>query len=435
MKVIIIGGGFSGLSAAYYSAQYGYDVLLLESSPVIGGAWRPIKADRFSYPIDNGQHILSGAYTATLDFLSAAGSDKLFSDTGRLNIPFIYKSKKYHLNTTLLPSPFGELLGIFLYRKLDLKSKISIIKFIRRIAECPPDKAGTAEDYLIAEKQTRNALDFFWEPIIISACNADSSKVSAVVVYNMLMRIFGGEKIQSSLLMPKVPVKFILFQIQNLLLEKDVEIQISKKIEVINFENGMVKNIKTDDEEIYTADVYIIAASLKSKLDFMNETDYQNGTCFSSIINAYFLYDRPIMKEKYVSLLGTRLHWIFAEQNAGELGYLYKLTAGSANELVGKDSNAIKQIFITEILQNFPAAKDAKLLQSQIIKEKYATPVIHPQFQKKRPKTNTHYRNMFLAGAYVDTGLPITLESAVLSGKMAAEAVKKYREQNLSAIE
>jgi squalene-associated FAD-dependent desaturase len=431
MKVIIIGGGFAGLAAAYYSAQHGYDVLILESSSVVGGAWRPIKANRFNYPIDNGQHILSDTYTATLDFLKASGADKLFWNTGKLNIPFIENSKKYHLNTTLLPSPFGELLGILLYRKLNLKSKIAIINFLTRIAKSPPEKASTAEEYLKTEKQTANAIEFFWAPIIVSACNANPPNVSAVVFYNMLMRIFGGKTIQSSLLIPKVPVKFILYQIITLLIKNEVEIQVSKTVKEINIKSGVVQSVSTDDGEIYKADVFILAASIKSKELLLNENVYQNGTRYSGIVNAHFLFDRPIMKEKYVSLLGTNLQWVFAEQNAGEFGYLYKLTASAAKPIIGKDSIAIKHIFINEIVNNFPMAKDAKLLQSQVIKEKFATPILHPQFQKKRPKTQMHFKNMFLAGAYVDTGLPITIESAVISAKMAADAVKRYRDEHL----
>ncbi|MEI6090455.1 MAG: hydroxysqualene dehydroxylase HpnE [bacterium] len=432
MKVLIIGGGFAGLSAAYYSALHGYDVLLLESSSVVGGAWRPIKANRFNYPIDNGQHILSSTYTATLDFLRASGADKLFWDTGRLNVPFIQNSKKYKLNTTLLPSPFGELLGILLYRKLSLKSKISIINFMRRIAKIKPNKAYTAEEYLLAEKQSQNAIEYFWAPIIVSACNANPADVSAVVVYNMLMKIFGNKNIQSNLLIPKVPVKFILYQIITLLVKNDVEIQVSKTLKTINSKNGVIHSIETADGEIFRADIFIFATSLKTKEFILNESFYQNGTHYSGIVNAHFLYDRPIMKEKYVSLLGTNLQWVFEEQNAGEFGYLYKLTSSAAKQIIGKDSNTIKHIFVTEIINNFPLAKEAKLLQSQVIKEKFATPILYPQFQKKRPKTQTHYKNMFLAGAYVDTGLPITIESAVISGKMAAEAVKKYRDEHYS---
>ncbi len=433
MKIIIIGGGFAGLSAAYYSALHGYDVLLLESSTVLGGAWRPIKANRFNYPIDNGQHILSSSYSATLDFLRASGADKLFSDTGRLNVPFIHNQKKYHLNTTLFPSPFGELLGIFLYRKLNLISKISILSFIKKIAKNAPNKADTALEYLKAMKQTDNAIEYFWEPIIVSACNAKPELVSAIVVYNMLLRIFGGKTIQSSLLIPKVPVKFILYQIITLLVQNEVEIQISKTVQKLNFKNGVVQSVETADGEIHRADIFILAASLKTKETILNESVYQNGIHYSGIVNAHFLYDRPIMKEKYVSLLGTNLHWVFAEQNAGEFGYLYKLTASAAKPIIGKESSAIKHIFVTEILNNFPMAKDAKILQSQVIKEKWATPILNPQFQKKRPKTNTHFKNMFLAGAYVDTGLPITIESAVLSGRMAADAVKKYRDEKYSS--
>jgi squalene-associated FAD-dependent desaturase len=435
MKVIIIGGGFAGLSAAYYSAHHGYDVLLLESSSVVGGAWRPIKANRFNYPIDNGQHILSTTYSATLDFLRASGADKLFWNTGRLNVPFIHNSKKYHLNTKLLPSPFGEALGIFLYSKLNLKSKFSIINFINKIAKNPPNKSSTAFEYLKAMKQTKNAIDFFWEPIIISACNAKSEMVSALVFYNMLMRIFGGRIIQSNMLIPKVPIKFILYQIIAILVRNDVEIQVSKTIKTINSKNGVVQSVETIDGEVFKGDVFIFAASLKTKEYILNESFYQNGTHYSGIVNAHFLFDRPIMKEKYISLLGTNLQWIFAEQNAGEFGYLYTLTSSAAKPIIGKETSAIKHIFMTEIVNNLPMAKDAKLLQSQIIKEKYATPILYPQFQKKRPKTQTNYKNMFLAGAYVDTGLPITIESAVISGKMAADAVKKYRDEHTPAGE
>jgi zeta-carotene desaturase len=278
--------------------------------------------------------------------------------------------------------------------------------------------------------QTKNAIEFFWEPIIISTCNAKPDMVSAVVVYNMLMRIFATKTIQSNLLIPKVPVKFILYQIIELLELNDVDIQVNRTLKTINSTNGIVKSVETTDGEVFSADVFILATSLKSKDNILNDDIYQKGIHYSGIVNANFLFDRKIMKEKYIALLGTNLQWIFAEQNAGEFGYLYKLTTSAAKPIIGKDIRTIKQIFMTEILDNFPKAKDAKLLQAHIIKEKFATPILNPQFQKKRPKTQTHYKNMFLAGAYVDTGLPITIESAVISGKMAATAVKKYRDEH-----
>ena len=151
----------------------------------------------------------------------------------------------------------------------------------------------------------------------------------------------------------------------------------------------------------------------------------------SPITGVHFWFDREVMQEPFVTLLETTTQWIFnktalydAKKGSGkEKGQYLQLVISASYELLQKPRQEIIDLCLAEVRQALPAAREAKLLKATVIKEAAATFSPQPGVDRWRPKQQTSIRSMFLAGDWTATGWPATMEGAVRSGYLAAEAV------------
>ena len=140
------------------------------------------------------------------------------------------------------------------------------------------------------------------------------------------------------------------------------------------------------------------------------------------IVTVNLWYDRPVMDETFVGLPGRQMHWVFDKRLAfGESASHLSLVASGADSLVGLDRDALVSLAAKEVAAAIPGARAATLVRGTVIREKRATFSLAPG-QPQRPGVSTPVRGLFLAGDWIDTGLPGTIESAALSGHMAAQS-------------
>ena len=140
------------------------------------------------------------------------------------------------------------------------------------------------------------------------------------------------------------------------------------------------------------------------------------------IVTVNLWYDRQVMDEEFVGLPGRAMQWVFDKRRAfGEQASHLSLVSSAASELVGMESDALVSLAAREVAEAIPGARDAVLRRGTVIREKRATFSLAPG-QPRRPGVTTPVRNLFLAGDWIETGLPGTIESAALAGHMAARA-------------
>jgi len=142
---------------------------------------------------------------------------------------------------------------------------------------------------------------------------------------------------------------------------------------------------------------------------------------WSPIVSTLHVYDRPVLPSRFVGIIGRSTQWAFDRGAPGAGAYAVGTVRSAAFDDADRPPEAIAAETDTDLREVFPAARGAALIRARVYKERRATMRATPQSQQLRPPTRSHVEGLFLAGDWIDTGLPPTIESAVLSGHRAAE--------------
>jgi uncharacterized protein with NAD-binding domain and iron-sulfur cluster len=217
------------------------------------------------------------------------------------------------------------------------------------------------------------------------------------------------------------------------------EVNLRMPVRAIRVEGGAVTGVEFDGGRVESADAYVIALPHQAMAGLATEEMKSCEPGLSGITNigvapitgVHFWFDREVMREPFVTLLETTTQWIFNKtalyggvNGAGKSqGQYLQLVISASYDLLQKPRQEIIDLCLKEVRQALPVAREAKLLKATVIKEAAATFSPQPGVDRWRPKQETRIRGMFLAGDWTDTGWPATMEGAVRSGYLAAEAV------------
>jgi squalene-associated FAD-dependent desaturase len=421
-QCLIIGGGLAGLAAASILSSKNLNVTLIESSPKLGGRTYSFKDTETDTEIDNGQHIMMGCYTETLSFLKLIGVENNFEYQQNLFLKFIDRNKnQFQLNAAKTFYPFNLLMAILNYNVLNFSDKISFIRFLIKLPLLNKNSLRkiTVIEWLENENQNPKIIKSFWEILCVGALNTNSEKASALVFYDVLMQIFFKGNFASTIILPKYGLSESIINPASSFLKKNGgTIILSESVKEIVVKDLKVVSIKSDKNISNNFD-YVISAvpfyaldkiiSIK-KLNIVLELEY------STILNIHIWLQENKLQEKFYGLFDSPLHWIFVKGNH------INIVISDANYLVDKSKEEIVKLVIDELVQ-YTTIKMEDVQQYKIIKEKRATFVPNVSTLEKRPNSKTPIKNLFLAGDWTNTGLPSTIESAIKSGRIAAELI------------
>jgi squalene-associated FAD-dependent desaturase len=432
-RIAIIGAGTSGLAAAVklYSSDSPRQIAttIFESRREAGGRTRSFSDSETGDTLDNGQHLLMGCYTSTLEYLRAIGSEHLLQKQNSLELPIMLPSE-HRMSTIKLPSylpvPLNLLAGLLQTDLLHHYEKLAAMRFGLGMMMFRYDKhtanSSCAELFRFTH-QPVTLIEKLWKPIVIGTMNLPPEKASAQVFLHTMRLIFFHSKKFSSLLFPKVGLSDLLIHpALEYLSDHGSEIRYGQNIQSLKAGNNMISLETSDGNNVFDALIfagnYHDASFLPAEiLDTIPDVRY------SPIANAYFWTDKKILGLPICGFIGTTLEWCFTKPTHHS-AELLACTKSAADELMQKDSEEITKILWNDIQRSFPC-NDAQLLRSVIIKEKRATPLLNAELQQSRPKTKTSIPNLYLAGDLVQNGLPMTIEGAVRNGQKAAEEILK----------
>ena len=201
-QVAVVGGGYAGFAAAVTLARGGARVTLFEGSRVLGGRARVVEKD--GYRVDNGQHILLGAYTETLRMLRLVGVKPSVLETRRLTLA--YPGEGCALRAAPLPAPLHLAVGLLRARGLGLADKLAMARLMRHLKarrfRIEPDRPVAA---LLADTaQTERLSRLIWEPLCVAALNTPVGDASAQVFASVLRDSLAAGESASHLLIPRV---------------------------------------------------------------------------------------------------------------------------------------------------------------------------------------------------------------------------------------
>jgi squalene-associated FAD-dependent desaturase len=443
-SVIVIGGGLAGLAAGVALAEAGWRVRLFEQRPFLGG-----RATSYVLPdgehVDNCQHVTFGCCTNLEDFYRRVGSaDKIkFFDRMLLLDP---QGRRGEMHAGFLPAPF-HMTGSFLtFAPLALKDKLAIARAfsdILRSGGHPPDldKSGPLSmlEWLRRRKQTPAAISRFWRTVLVSALSEELDRIDARygidVFWKAVLSNRGGYRMG----VPDVALADLYNGCRIAIERKGGEVALRSPLRKILIDQGAVTSVRFDADRKETADAYIFALPHGVAAELLPAAARELDPSLANVQNlkdtpitgVHFWFDRSVMTEPFITLLDTTTQWIFNKnllhttgngKNLGNIQYL-QLVISASYDLLDKPRQEIIDLCLKEVRQALPAAREANLLKATVIKETAATFSPEPGVDRWRPQQETRIRSMFLAGDWTATGWPATMEGAVRSGYLAAEAV------------
>ncbi|MBV6513457.1 MAG: Hydroxysqualene dehydroxylase [Ignavibacteriaceae bacterium] len=420
-KVVIIGGGIAGLSAAVHLLRKGIQPLLLESTKKAGGRTTSFFDPDFNSYLDNGQHILMGCYKETLSLFSQVEIKSNFILNESLHIDYS-DGERYTLKAPRYFYPLNLAIALFRYKPLSFNESLAALFFMMRVlANISSRPSGKNVVVWLKENgQNDNLIKYLWTPLIIGAMNTSVEKADAGIFCKIVKEIFFSGKFSSTIILPKSDLQTSLVQ--------TLEAKITSEGGVINYSSQAVRINKKDygfsvllknGEEI-SAEAVVIAvprhALNKIALPENLVIDQQSDLTYSNILSVHIKSDSILFNEPFIGLHNSPVHWVFHKEE------FVSVVISDADAYKDLSDQEILTLIIPELLRNNVLGSE-KLTAYRIIKEKRATFVPDIHSSKLRLPARTNQKGIYLAGDWTDTGLPATIEGAALSGRLAAEAV------------
>jgi squalene-associated FAD-dependent desaturase len=446
-NVIVIGGGLAGMAAGVALAESGWRVRLFEQRPFLGG-----RATSYVLPdgehVDNCQHVTLGCCTNFEDFYRRVGAaDKIkFFDRLFFLDP---QGRRGVMQAGLLPAPLHMTGSFAKFAPLTLKDKLSIAWAMLNILQTngrtwDVDRFGGISmlQWLRRRGQTKGAIERFWRVVLVSALDEELDKTDARYGMDVFWKAFLSNRTGYRIGVPVVPLAQLYEGCKLAIEQKGGEVNLRATARSLQIENGTITSAQFDAGREERADAFILAVPHSAVEDLISEEIKRKDSAFRNlamlktapITGVHFWFDREVMSEPFVSLLDTTTQWIFnktalyggasngSAQNPQRTQYLQLVVSASYN-LLPKSRQEIIDLCLKEVRQVLPAAREANLIKATVIKETAATFSPEPGVDRWRPKQETAINGLFLAGDWTDTGWPATMESAVRSGYLAAEAV------------
>jgi len=417
-KVLVIGGGLAGLSAASFLSANNYKVELIEAALKLGGRAYSFLESKTQTEIDNGQHLLMGCYDYTLKFLNLIDAKKNFEIQQNLDLVFLSPGFKIHrLSASGFFYPLNLLVAFLKYDALTFPERLSVIKFLFKILSASDSELHNANtsELLLREKQSANCRKAFWDILIISAFNCSAENISAKLFKNVIKQIFLSGKSGMSFIIPKLNLnKAFNLAAANYIQENGGKIFLSERVTELASSENEIKKIITNKRTITDFD-FIISAVPPYSLHKIKTNNYLfEADCFeySTILNIHLWMGKNHLDKNFYALIDSPVHWVFNK------GSYLNLVISNANEFNEMDNEQILNIALTE-LEKYLLISPEHIIHSKIVKEKRATFLPSIKSQEHRCAAKTDFKNFFLAGDWTNTGLPSTIESAVKSGWVA----------------
>ena len=440
--VAIAGGGLAGLAAACALSNVGFRVTLFEKRPFLGG-----RASSWEHPgtgevVDNCQHVLFRVCTNLVEFYERIGVANQIRWFDQMN--FIEPGGRISvMKSSFLPAPMHTAPSFLSFSFLSASDKLSITRALIPLTLTKQDDNGKPfQDWLNQHGQTAGAVSRFWHPILVSALSEDLDRISVSAAAQVVRESMKSPQARQ-MGVPTLPLTDLYNAAGDYLRARAGLIRFRCPVESFSVNPDEVKvrirGRQEDGSSEQSFDYLIVALpfdALNSLLPDSTESvpirekisKFEN----SPITGIHLWFDRQISDLDHAVLLDRTIQWMFHKSRLqpirtqggnGSHGSYIELVVSSSKTLIDKTRSEIVDLALKEVREFFPAAREANLVKSTVIKEVNATYSPRPGIDAFRPANATAWPRVFLAGDWTATGWPATMEGAVRSGYLAAEAL------------
>jgi len=481
--VAVAGGGLAGLAAACALSDAGFRVTLFEKRPFLGG-----RASSWEHPstgevVDNCQHVLFRVCTNLIEFYQRIGvADQIrwydqmtfIEPGGRTSI----------MKSSPLPAPLHTAPSFLNFSFLSAADKFAIARALVPLTLTTQRDTGQSfQQWLDQHGQTKTAVDRFWRPILVSALSEDLDLISISAAAQVVRESMKSPAARQ-MGVPTVPLTDLYNAAGDYIRARGGELHFREPVEGFTTDDSHVQlqlrsneggnnpeaggsgtnegapplSLRTSQGQDGDFDFLILALPFEALDKVLPESPEsaplrEQISHFETapITGIHLWFDRQISGLDHAVLLDRTIQWMFHksrlqnrdrgraalqgrvsvnERNgalapASEPGSYIELVVSSSKTLIDKSRAEIVDLALAEVREFFPAAREANLVKSTVIKELHATYSPRPGIDAHRPTSTTAWPRVFLAGDWTATGWPATMEGAVRSGYLAAEALAR----------
>jgi len=458
--VAVAGGGLAGLAAACALADSGFRVTLFERRPFLGG-----RASSYEHPgtgevVDNCQHVLFKVCTNLVEFYRRIGvEDKIrwydemtfIEPGGRATV----------MSASALPAPLHTAPSFLRFPFLSAKDKLVISRAIAALVFTKqPDTGKSFLEWCHRHGQTQAAIERFWKPILVSALSEDLDLISISYAAQVVRESMKSPAARH-MGVPSIPLIELYNRSGDYIRARGGEIRFRNSLESFSADSAQVRIRVSGKEELF--DYLVLALPFNGLEQVLPQTPEAaplraSLSHFESapITGIHLWFDRQISDLDHAVLLDRTIQWMFhksrllADRNSNTnlvipnratspesnllltrnedsnpAGSYIELVVSASKSLIDKSRAEIVDLALKEVREFFPAAREANLIKSAVIKEVHATYSPRPGIDTYRPQQSTGWPRVFVAGDWTATGWPATMEGAVRSGYLAAEALTR----------
>jgi squalene-associated FAD-dependent desaturase len=443
--VAIAGGGLAGLAAACALSDKGFRVTLFEMRPFLGG-----RASSWEHPgtgevVDNCQHVLFRLCTNLMEFYHRIGVvnqirwyDKMtfIEPGGRTSV----------MKSSPLPAPLHTAPSFLRFSFLNAGDKLCIARALVPLTLTERRDTGQSFQHWLDEHgQTKQAVERFWRPILVSALSEELDLISISAAAQVVRESMKSPAARQ-MGVPTVPLTELYNAAGDYIRTRGGVLQFRRPVETFAADSSQVR-VRPKRQEENRGDHpeepfdYLILALPFDSLDRVLPEVPESAPIreklshfeTAPITGIHLWFDRQISDLDHAVLLDRTIQWMFHKsrlqpirtQGASAAGSYIELVVSSSKTLIDKSRAEIVDLALGEVREFFPAARAANLVKSTVIKELHATYSPRPGIDAFRPSAVTAWPRVFLAGDWTATGWPATMEGAVRSGYLAAEALAR----------
>jgi zeta-carotene desaturase len=467
--VAVIGGGLAGLAAGTALSAAGFRVTLLERRPYLGGRASSYELPGTGEVVDNCQHVLLGCCTNLIDFYRRIGAENLVRWYGRLT--FLEPGgRRSEIGSSWLPAPLHALPSFLVAKALPWRDKRAIAHALRALLRRVPEDDGRPfSQWLAAHGQTPGAIERFWKVVLVSALNEDLERVSTPVAAMVFRESFLKSAAGGRMGVPRAPLTALYSKAGDYIRAHQGTVELRAVAEELQpveecapaaeggeppaaAAGGKAAGGGPEGSGVFASrsgvrlcvngaprvfDYAVVAVPFDAVARLLPAAAAPAAGLqaalrrfeTSPITGIHLWFDRQVTELDHAVLLDRTIQWMFQksrilDRRAGsESGSYLEVVVSACRSLVQKPRQEIIDLALRELADFFPAVKNAKLVKATVVKEVHATFSPLPGSDAYRPNAATPWPRVFLAGDWTATGWPATMEGAVRSGYIAAEAL------------
>ena len=426
-RVVVVGGGLAGLSAALACAEAGASVTLYESRTRLGGATFSVERD--GRWLDNGQHIALRCCTEYLAFLDRLGVAGLAPVQGRLRVPVLREGKPAaYITRNGLPAPLHLGSSLLRYAPLTLRERLSAVRAAMALGKLDPEDPALDEQtfgaWLRGHGQGPAAIEALWNLIALPTLNLDADDASLAAAVKVFRTGLLDGNDAADIAVAAVPLQRLHGEAAATALERaGARVLTGTPVTAV----GAGLEVQLEDA-VETADAVVVAVPHQAVAKLVPpgvvDAEAMEALGSSPIVNLHVHYDRRVLEVPFAAGVGTPVQWVFDRTGSSGVseGQMVAVSLSGADDEIDQPVAALHERYLPALERLLPSARNATVLDVTVTREPRATFRATPGSRRLRPGTRTSVPGLYLAGVWTDTGWPATMEGAVRSGHAAARA-------------